>query len=92
MDLGLVIIVIVIFLIFIIGVVNEHTPQKVKPNNFLTMTGNYSGNEKKYVSEAKELLDGTKDERVKIFLNGLINFYDKNNAEENTIIGADLNE
>ena len=83
----------VLFLVFMGASVKT-----VKPENFLAMSDDYSCYEKNHVSAAETMLDEMKDERVRLFLNGLISFYGKgtkSNEEsgDNSIIAcADMDE
>lgn len=99
MDWGVIFFMLLLAAFFILGAINNgRSSTKSKPNYFLSMTDNYLSKEKNYVSAAKELLEDTKDERVKLFLNGLISFYDNNKIaneiilEKSFITGEDLNE
>ena len=82
--------ILILFLIFA-----GSSIKTVKPENFLAMTDDYSCYEKNHVSAAEGMLGKAKDEHIKLFLNGLINFYRKDNSgsdDEVIIAGTELDE
>lgn len=89
---------VVIGIIILIAVSFSSSVKTVKPEHFLAMTDDYSCYEKNHISTAERMLDEMKDERVRLFLNGLINFYGKNIKTDNEsgdyviVACADINE
>lgn len=82
-----------VFILFLI--LAGSSIKTVKPENFLAMTDDNSCYEKNHVSAAEGMLEEAKDERIKLLLNGLINFYRKDNSgsnDEEAIAGTDLDE
>ena len=85
--------VISIAIIIILGLVLKIASPSIKPvkqESFLIMTENYPTQEKNYVKEAKQIIDEQKDDRIKLFLKGIISYYDKSNKGNGTIY--DCNE
>ena len=75
----------IVVLLILVLVIASPSTKHVKPDNFLIMTENYPKQEKNYVKEAKQIIDEQKDDRVKLFLKGIISYYDKSNKGNETI-------
>lgn len=84
-----VIIVVIILCVFLTASTNK----TIKPEQFL-MTGEKSFPEKSFLSVAKKMCDATDDERIRLFLNGLISHYpkDESSGSELAVAGNRLNE
>lgn len=84
------VVIIVVVVLCIVFTLSTH--KTIKPEQFL-MTGETPSTEKSFLQAAKKMLDTNQDERVRLFLRGLISHYSDDCSDyERSIAGNCLNE
>lgn len=84
--------VVSILVIVLFSLLVSSSVKTVKPENFLSMVDDYSSYEKDYLKDAKKMDCEMTNHYVKLFLNGLISFYENKSIDSSLVVGSDLGE